>query len=118
MTIVAALGRLPVYYFGLFAESAVTVFILIGIGNIISSSYIGLAAALIQYFVEDNMRGLAGSVYLLVISVVGFGIGPPLTGWLMDYVFSGPYAASYVRFSLFSVSGIADTGCILWAMIT
>src|SRR5699024_4509953 len=72
MAIVAALGGLPFYYFGLFAESAVTAFILIGIGNIISSSYNGLAAALIQYFVEDNMRGLAGSVYLFVISIVGF----------------------------------------------
>jgi hypothetical protein len=26
---------------------------------------------------------MAGAVYLFVISIVGFGIGPPVTGWLI-----------------------------------
>ena len=118
MAIAAALGGLPFYYFGLFAESIATAFWLIGIGNVISSSYNGLAAALIQYFVKDNMRGLAGSVYLFVISIVGFGIGPPLTGWLIDHVFTGRYAASQALFSVFTTCGIAATICFLWAMRT
>ncbi len=118
MAIVAALGGLPFYWFGLFAESVTTAFLLIGVGNVISSSYNGLAAALIQYFVEDDMRGLAGSVYLFVISVVGFGVGPPLTGWLIDHVFAGPYAASKALFSVILVCGIGATICFLWAMQT
>lgn len=116
MAIVAALGGLPFYYFGLFAESITTAFVLIGIGNVISSSYNGLAAALIQYFVKDDMRGVAGSVYLFVISIVGFGIGPPLTGWLIDNVFTGQYAASQALFSVFLVCGIGAAICFLWAM--
>ena len=118
MAIVAALGGLPFYYFGLFAESVASAFLLIGIGNVISSSYNGLAAALIQYFVKDDMRGLAGSVYLFVISIVGFGVGPPLTGWIMDYAFSGSYATSKALFSVFLVCGIGATICFLWAMRT
>jgi predicted MFS family arabinose efflux permease len=116
MAIVAALGGLPFYWFGLFAESVTTAFLLIGIGNVISSSYNGLAAALIQYFVKDDMRGLAGSVYLFVISIVGFGIGPPFTGWLIDHVFAGPYAASKALFSVILVCGIGAAICFYWAM--
>lgn len=118
MAIVAALGGLPFYYFGLFAPSVTTAFLLIGIGNVISSSYNGLAAALIQYFVKDDMRGFAGSVYLFVISIVGFGIGPPLTGWLMDHAFAGPYAASKALFSVFTGCGLVATACFLAAMRT
>ena len=62
------------------------------------------------------MRGLAGSVYLFVISIVGFGIGPPLTGWLIDDVFTGKYAASHALFYVFLVCGIGATICFLWAM--
>ena len=118
MAIVAALGGLPFYWFGLFAETAATAFLLIGIGNVISSSYNGLAAALIQYFVKDDMRGFAGSVYLFVISIVGFGIGPPLTGWLIDNIFTGQYGASKALFSVFVFCGIAATICFLGAMRT
>lgn len=118
MAIIAALGGLPFYYFGLFAQSAVTAFLLIGIGNVISSSYNGLAAALIQYFVKDDMRGFAGSVYLFVISIVGFGIGPPLTGWLIDHVFTGSYGASKALLSVFVCCGIAASICFLGAMKT
>lgn len=118
MGIVAALGGLPFYYAGLFAESALAAFLLVGTANVISSSYNGLAAALIQYFVKDNMRGMAGAVYLFVISIVGFGIGPPLTGWLMDHVFTGTYGPSKALFSVFVACGIGATLCFLWAMKT
>ena len=114
--IVAALGGLPFYYFGLFAETALVGLVLIGIANVISSSYNGVAAALIQDFVGSKMRGVAGSVYLFVVSIVGFGIGPPVTGWLMDHVFTGPKGPSQAMFSVFVVCGILATVCFLNAM--
>lgn len=116
MGIVAALGGLPFYYFGLFSESAGIAFMLIGTANVISSSYNGVAAALIQYFVGSRMRGMAGAVYLFVVSVVGFGIGPPVTGWLMDNVFEGMYAPSKALFSVFIICGALATICFLRAM--
>ncbi len=118
MGIVAALGGLPFYYFGLFAESAFWGLILIGSANVISSSYNGVAAALIQDFVGSKMRGVAGSIYLFVISIVGFGIGPPATGWLMDHVFTGPKGPSQAMFSVFLVTGVLATVCFIKAMKT
>ncbi len=109
MGIIAALGGLPFYYFGLMAESVMVAFILIGIGNVIASSYNGVAAALIQYFVKSNMRGMAGAVYLFVISIVGFGIGPPVTGWLIDTVFTGLYGPSKALLLVFTVCGVLAT---------
>jgi len=114
--IVAALGGLPFYFFGLFAETALLGLILIGIANVISSSYNGVAAALIQDFVGSKMRGVAGSIYLFVVSIVGFGIGPPVTGWLMDNIFTGSKGPSQAMFSVFLVCGILATACFLKAM--
>ncbi len=107
--IVAALGCLPFYYFGLFAESAMTALVLIGLANIISSSYNGIAAAILQYLVKPNMRALASGLYLFVISVVGFGIGPPLTGWLMDTIFTGDYGAAKALMIVFTCCGTFAT---------
>jgi MFS family permease len=114
--IVAALGCLPLYYFGLFAESAMTALFLIGVANIVSSSYNGIAAAILQYLVKPNMRALASGLYLFVISVVGFGIGPPLTGWLMDTVFTGEYGAAKALMLVFSCCGVLATGFFWMAM--
>lgn len=116
MGIVAALGGLPFYYFGLFAESVMMAFVLIGIGNVIASSYNGVAAALIQYFVKSDMRGMAGAVYLFVISIVGFGIGPPVTGWLIDHVFTDLYGPSKALLLVFTICGILATLSFLKAM--
>lgn len=106
MPMVAAVGGIPFYAVGLFAESAFTAFIFTGCGVLISSSYNGVAAALLQYFVTSRQRALAGGLYLFVISIAGFGIGPPLTGWLTDSVFDGRYAVSYAIFSIILVCGI------------
>ncbi|MEO9885818.1 MAG: MFS transporter [Balneola sp.] len=114
--IVAALAGLPLYYFGLFAESAFLGLILIGSANVISSSYNGVAAALIQDFVDSKMRGVAGSIYLFVISIVGFGIGPPATGWLMDNIFTGSKGPSQAMFFVFTICGVSATICFLKAM--
>lgn len=118
MGIVAALGGIPLYYFGLFSENALWGLILIGSANVISSSYNGVAAALIQDFVGSKMRGVAGSIYLFVISIVGFGIGPPATGWLMDHVFTGPKGPSQAIFVVFLGTGILATFCFMKAMKT
>ncbi|MEX0609699.1 MAG: MFS transporter [Balneolaceae bacterium] len=116
MGIVAALGGLPFYFFGLMAESALMAFLLIGFANVISSSYNGVAAALIQYFVKADMRGMAGAIYLFVISIVGFGIGPPVTGWMIDHIFTDLYGPSKALLLVFSLCGILATLFFLMAM--
>lgn len=116
MGMVAGLACLPLYYFGLFAESATTALILIGLANVISSSYNGVAAAILQYLVKPNMRALAGGLYLFIISVIGFAVGPPLTGWLMDTIFTGSYGPAKALMLVFTCCGILASICFLLAM--
>lgn len=106
MGIVAAVGGIPFYLYGLFHSSAEMAFLFTGIGVLVSSSYNGVAAALLQYFVRSNQRALAGGLYLFVISIAGFGIGPPLTGWLTDSVFTGNYSVSYAIITIMIINGI------------
>lgn len=107
--IVAALAGLPLIITGLFSSSAEAALLLIGTGVLFSSSYNGVAAALIQYFVESRQRALAGGLYLFVISIAGFGFGPPITGWLTDSIFSGEYAVSYAITTVMLVCSIGAT---------
>jgi predicted MFS family arabinose efflux permease len=116
MGIVAALFGLPFYFIGLFSASPETAFLFTGIGVLFSSSYNGVAAALIQYFAAPGQRALAGGLYLFVISIAGFGLGPPVTGWLMDSVFSGTYAVSFAIITVMLVCSAGATFSFLRAM--
>jgi len=118
MAITAGLACLPLYYFGLFADSGFEALIFIGLANIISSSYNGISAAILQYLVKPNMRAMASGLYLFVISVVGFGIGPPLTGWLMDNVFPGQYGPAKALMLVIACCGLFSTICFMLAMKT
>ena len=116
MGIVAALGGLPLYIYGLLQGDPQVAFLCVGTGVLISSSYNGVAAALLQYFVRSDQRALAGGLYLFVISIAGFGLGPPVAGWLIDHVFAGPYAVSYSLLSVMIFCGITGTFSFIQAM--
>lgn len=116
MGIAAAVAGIPFYMVGLFSSSPEIAFFLIGTGVLFSSSYNGVAAALIQYFVESRQRALAGGLYLFVISIAGFGAGPPITGWLMDSVYSGEFAVSYAILTIVLICGIGAAVSFLMAM--
>lgn len=118
MGILAALAGLPFYGFGFFTSSAETAFIFIGIGVLFSSSYNGVAAAIIQYFVTEKQRALAGGLYLFVISIAGFGLGPPIAGWMMDALFTGQYAASKAVFLMMIICSTGSTIAFIMAMKT
>src|SRR5690625_3692667 len=60
MPIVAAVGGIPFYMAGLFADDVHQAYLLIGSGVLISSSYNGVAAAIIQYLVKPDQRALTG----------------------------------------------------------
>jgi len=114
--IIAGLGGIPFYAAGLFNSDSTWAFILMGTGVLISSSYNGVAAALMQYFVPDENRALAGGLYLFVISIAGFGLGPPLAGWLMDDIFTGLYGPSKAVFLVMVICGIGSAISFFQAM--
>ena len=103
---VSGLGALPLLAYGLHTSSAEWAFWAIGLANIIASSYNGVAAATIQFFAQDHQRGMAGALYLFVVSIVGFGAGPPLAGWLSDTIFSGPMAVSSAVWWVYVLCGV------------
>ena len=116
MGIAAAVGGIPFYLYGLFSESVETAFLCMGIGVLFSSSYNGVAAALLQYFVQSHQRALAGGLYLFVISIAGFGIGPPLTGWLTDAVYSGLYSVSFAMITIILTCSLIAIFSFIMAM--
>lgn len=105
---VSGLGALPLLAIGLHTSSVEWAFWAIGFANIIASSYNGVAVATIQYFAHDDQRGIAGALYLFVVSIVGFGAGPPLAGWLSDQVFEGPMAVSSAVWWIYLGCGIVS----------
>lgn len=116
--IFAALACLPLYGIGLFHADATIALIFLGCAILISSCYNGVGAALIQHFVTTDMRALAGGIYLFTISITGFGLGPPLTGWLMDNLFLGKYAPSMALMTVILGCSIISTLSFYYAMKT
>ena len=112
---ISGLVSLPFLWVGLHSEHAMLAFWAIGIGNIIASSYNGVAAATIQFFARDDQRGLVGALYLFVVSVVGFGAGPPLAGWLSDHMFQGATAVASAVWTIYLLCGIGSSGAFYLA---
>ena len=90
--------------------------IFVGLGSSIASSYNGVAPAIVQDLVPSGMRAVAGGVYLFTISIIGFGFGPPLTGYLIDHVYSGPWAISWALFTVLAVCGFLGSISLMIAM--
>jgi len=99
-------SALPIYVLGLWSRDPLWAFSLLGIGVLIGSSYNGVATAILQSYVPDHQRGLITGLYLFVISIAGFGFGPPLAGWMMDSIFSGEYAIQLSLTLLFTVCNV------------
>lgn len=106
-------AALPVYLLGLWSENPIWAFFLLGIGVLIGSSYNGVATAILHAYVPDSQRGLVTGLYLFVISIAGFGAGPPLAGFLMDDVFEGPKAVTYSLAVLLTVCNLL-AAILLW----
>lgn len=116
MGIGAGLACLPLFYAGLYAKTGLQALILIGLGASIASSYNGVAPAIIQDLVKPRMRALAGGVYLFVISIIGFGFGPPVTGYLIDNIFKGPERISHALMTVLVFSGVLAAIFLFLAM--
>ncbi len=114
--IFAALGCLPFFYLGFYAKTGFEALLFIGLGASIASSYNGVAPAIIQDLVKPGMRALAGGVYLFVISIIGFGFGPPVTGYLIDNVYTGPNGLAHALMTVMVTCGIVATLFLLAAM--
>jgi MFS family permease len=53
------------------------------------SAPFGVVAADIQHLAPSRMRAQTSALFLFVINLLGMGLGPPITGWLIDGLSSG-----------------------------
>lgn len=113
---IAAVGGLPFYIMGLLAADGLTALLLIGTGALVASSYNGVAAAIIQDLVPVSMRAFSGGVYLFVISIVGLGTGPLITGILTDLIFTGENGIIYSLILVMTFAGLIGFGALFKAM--
>ena len=114
--IIASCAGLPFYWFGLSQQNGLYALIGIGMGALLASSYNGVAASLIQQLTAKEHRGLAGGVYLFMISIGGFGLGPFITGYLSDHLFLGPDAITNSLKLVLTSCGIIGALCIIKSM--
>ena len=57
----------------------------------------GAAAAAVQEIMPNQVRGLASSIFLFILSLIGIGLGPTLVALFTDYLFKDE---SMIRYSL------------------
>ena len=60
---------------------------LVALSQGLFAAYLGLLSTSLQLMVPGDLRGKAASVALLIVGIGGMSLGPPLIGFLTDYVF-------------------------------
>jgi len=65
---------------------AVTYTLLAGLGL----AWLGPAAADVHELAGPHRRGVATAVYYLVVNLAGYGLAPPVVGWISDRLGGGP----------------------------
>lgn len=106
----AAACALPLYLAAFWSPTPGIAFVFLGGALLLGSSYNGVAVAILHQHVPPDRRALATGLYLFVVSVAGFGAGPPIAGWLMDGILAGPDA---VRSALSWVVTAGNLGAVL-----
>lgn len=69
---------------------------------------LAMATTALQMVTPNRMRGIAASIYVFTVSVMGLGLAPTLIALTTDYVFEDPMK---VGWSLAIVCSLAAAGC-------
>ena len=65
----------------------------------------GAAAAAIQEIMPNQVRGLASSIYLFILNLIGIGLGPTLVALFTDFLFHDERQLRYSLVLLFLIGG-------------
>jgi MFS family permease len=66
---------------------AITIFLI--------SSPLGAGPAALQRMLPNEMRGQASAIFLLLVNLIGFGVGPTFVAFFTDYIFRNENAINY-----------------------
>jgi predicted MFS family arabinose efflux permease len=100
---VASLAGLPFLYVWLFAPSTTLALAAFAPATMLGAMYLGPTFATAQSLVPPHMRATAAALLLFLVNLIGFGLGPPLVGWLSDAL-AARFELTAVRYALAIVS--------------
>jgi predicted MFS family arabinose efflux permease len=95
----AGLGLAPfLYWLALTAESRTAASILLVLSGATLLLFFGPAGAMVQNLLQPRMRATGASLYMMLYTMIGAGLGPTFVGFLSDLfasrAFAGDYAAA------------------------
>jgi MFS family permease len=81
----------------------------------LSALPIGAAAAAVQDIMPNQMRGMASSIYFLILNLIALGFGPTAAALLTDYLFGDPKMVGYSLFIVGIISTSIAAVCLMIA---
>ena len=75
---------LPFHVLAFTAESWSQAIWLLFLPGVFYFMYVGPSWALVQNVVPGPMRATAAALLLFIVNIIGMGIGPPISGWMID----------------------------------
>lgn len=86
----AMLAAIPFGVGGFLFPTAIGSFALLSIMQFFLMFIVGPAVGALQLATPNQLRGQISAIYLFVVSIVGFGLGPVIVGALTDFVVGDP----------------------------
>ena len=80
------------------------------------SAPFGAATAAVQEIMPNQVRALASSIFLFILSIIGISLGPTSVALITDYIFHDENAIRYSLVILFIFGGTANLICTLFAL--
>lgn len=113
--LLAPLGyAVPAILFPL-APDAMSAWWLLAIANIFMNLPSGISYASLQVITPNEMRGQITAAFVLVVTLLGYSIGPLSLGVMTDYVFKDPMKLNYALVTLGAITTPACIAFLLWS---
>lgn len=114
---IATLLGTPLTLAALMVPNAALAIGLLAGASLLKSMWYGPVFAVIQSIVPPRSRATAVSVFLLVMNGIGLGVGPPLLGFLSDFLGTMFPPAEALRMAMISLTGLVflAAGCFALA---
>lgn len=77
----------PFMVLALNASTPTMFLVLSGVFYVLTYSFFGYASAGLQLFTPSHLRGRMSAIFLTVVTLVGVGLGAPLTGLFTEFLF-------------------------------
>jgi hypothetical protein len=106
----------PIHFLMLLAPSGIWATVWLVPAAVMAAAPFGVAPAAIQQMMPPNMRGQASAVYLFILNLIGFGLGPPAVAFFTQRVFHRDDALRYSMLIVFVTASLLAAG-LLWSCL-